>query len=236
MEIAFIITKNLTHERRIKLVILFVILTLIIALSIEHIIAKQRKSATVSLVSDIPVFDKSSVYAPSGYLVSNYHTWAHPEDKAVKVGIDNFAVKALGNIFIKYIANPGESVKKGDTIIKAEVHGQQINFKSPLSGTIKTINNLLFNNTVKDAYGKDWGLIIENEDNKEGLMSGNQAQHWLKKEMRRLKDFLAESSFAPEAVGVTMYDGGNIVEGVLSSLNERVIPDFEEQFLNGNNE
>jgi hypothetical protein len=30
-----------------------------------------------------------------------------------------------------------------------------------------------------------------------------------------------------------MYDGGNIVEGVLSSLNQDVIKDFEEQFLSG---
>lgn len=218
------------------MVILFVVLTLIVALSIEHIIARQRKSVKVSTVSDIPVFDKSSIYAPTGYLMSKYHTWAYPEDKAVKVGIDNFAVKALGKIFIENIVNPGKSVKKGDTIIKAEVHGQQINFRSPISGTIKAINKLLFKTNVKDAYGKDWGLLIEEEDNRENLMSGNQAHHWLKKEMRRLKDFLAESSFAPEAVGVTMYDGGNIVEGVLSSLNTKVIPDFEEQFLSGNND
>jgi glycine cleavage system H lipoate-binding protein len=218
------------------LIILFVILTLIIALLIEHIVAKQRKPAKVSSVSDIRIFNKSNVYAPIGYLMSSYHTWAYPEEKTVKVGIDNFAVKALGNIFIKSIIDPGKSVKKGDTIIKAEVHGHEINFRSPVSGTIKKINNLLFNNTVKDAYGKDWGLLIENEDKSENLMSGNQAQHWLKKEMRRLKDFLAESSFAPEAVGVTMYDGGNIVEGILSSLSTKVIPDFEEQFLSGNND
>lgn len=218
------------------MIILFVILTLIIALSIEHIISRQKKPAKIYSVSDIPIFNKSSVYAPEGYLVSTYHTWAHPEEKAVKVGIDNFALKALGNVLIKHIANPGETVKKGDTIIKAEIHNQQINFRSPVSGTIKAINNLLFNNTVKDAYGKDWGLLIEKEDNNVNLMSGNQAQHWLKKEMRRLKDFLAECSFAPEAVGVTMYDGGNIVEGVLSSLNKEVIPDFEEQFLSGKNE
>jgi glycine cleavage system H lipoate-binding protein len=186
--------------------------------------------------ADVPIFNKSSVYAPNGYFISNYHTWAYPEDKSVKVGIDNFAVKALGKIFVKDIVKPGMPVKKGDTIIKAEVHGKQINFKSPVSGTIKAVNNLLFNNTVKDAFGKDWGLQIEKKDNIESLMSGSSAQQWLKKEMRRLKDFLAESSFAPEAVGVTMYDGGNIIEGVLSSLNTDVIPDFEEQFLSGNNE
>jgi glycine cleavage system H lipoate-binding protein len=226
------------------MVIIFVILTLIIALSIEKIISKQKEPTIESSISDIPVFNKSSIYAPIEYLVSKYHTWAYPVEKVentgtfgvVKIGIDNFAVKALGNIFIKHIADPGKTVKKGDTIINAEVHGQQINFRSPVSGTIKAINTLLFNKTVKDAYGKDWGLLIEKSGNGENLMSGHQAQNWLKKEMTKLKDFLAESSFAPEAVGVTMYDGGNIVEGILSSLSTKVIPDFEEQFLSGNND
>ena len=218
------------------MVYIFVIITLLIAVLIEHIFAKQRKPGEDSLVSAIPVFNKSSIYAPSGYLLSKYHTWAHPEENTIKVGIDNFAVKALGKIFVKNIVNPGNAVKKGDTIIEGEVHGRQINFKSPVNGTIKVVNKLLFGNTVKDAYGKDWGLIIEKSGNGESLLSGSQAHHWIKKEMRKLKDFLAESSFAPEAVGVTMYDGGNIVEGVLSSLNSDVIGDFEKEFLSGNND
>ena len=217
------------------MVFLFVILTIVIALVIEHIIATQRKPAKVHSSAGLTVFNKSSVYAPEGYLISKFHTWAHPEEKAVKVGIDNFAVKTLGNIFVKNIVNPGNSVKKGDTIMTAEVHGQQIKFRSPISGTIKAINKLLFNNKVNDAYGKDWGLLIEEEDNRENLMAGNQAHHWLKKELRRLKDFLAVNSFTPEAVGVTMYDGGNIVEGVLSSLSTNTISDFEKQFLSGSN-
>jgi len=318
------------------MVYLLLIITLAIALTVEQIIAHQRKSARAFSVSDIPVFNKSSIYAPQGYLISKYHTWVHPEEKvvkvgidklaedlksnpdlkvqitahtdnvgsnkfsmdlsvkraqsvkeylvqkgcnpeniqtfgkgkneplnenltederaknrrfefafinqnkepeekAVKVGIDNFAVKTLGNIFIKNILNTGNTVKKGDTIITAEVHGQQINFKSPVTGTVKAINKLLFNNKIKDAYGKDWGLLIEKNDRGESLMSGSQAQHWLKNELKRLKDFLAESSFTPEAVGVTMYDGGNIVEGVLSSLSPKTIHDFEKQFLSGNN-
>lgn len=217
------------------MVIIFVILTLFIALFIEQVIAKQRKPSVISQVSAFPVFGKSSIYTPADYLISRYHTWVHPEENTVKIGIDNFAVKALGNIFIKDIVKPGNTIKKGDTIIKAEVHGQQINFKSPVSGTIKAINKLLFNNSLKDAYGRDWGAIIDKESGHENLMSGSDAHQWLKKEMRRLKDFLVESSFAPEAVGVTMYDGGNIVEGVVSSLNTKVIPEFEEQFLSGNN-
>lgn len=218
------------------MVVIFVILTLIIALLIEQLLNKQKSDVKEHAVSAFPIFSKSSVYAPEGYQISKYHTWVHTEENTVKVGIDSFAVKALGNIFIKEILMPGKSVKKGEPVITAEAHGEQINFRSPVSGKIKSVNKLLFNNTVKDTYGKDWGLVIEKEENGAVLMSGSQARNWLKKEMRRLKDFLAECSFAPEAVGVTMYDGGNIVEGVLSELGRKVIPQFEEQFLSGNND
>jgi glycine cleavage system H lipoate-binding protein len=218
------------------MVYIFVIITLLIAILIEHIVSKQRKTADAITAAALPIFNKSSIYAPSGYSLSKYHTWVHPDENAVKVGIDNFAVKALGKIFVRNIVNPGKAVKKGDTIIKGEVHGRQINFKSPVSGTIKAVNKLLFGNAVKDAFGNDWGLVIEKSGNGDGLLSGSQAHHWLRKEMRKLKDFLAESSFAPEAVGVTMYDGGNIVEGVLSSLSSDVIADFEKEFLSGTND
>ena len=76
------------------MVIIFVILTLIIALSIEHIISRQRKSSSAVSIADFPIFNKSSIMPPQGYLISKYHTWAMTEGKSIKVGIDNFAVKA----------------------------------------------------------------------------------------------------------------------------------------------
>jgi len=215
------------------MVLLLVILTLIIAITVEMIIVKARKPSLETSSGAIPVYNKESLYAPEGYFYSGYHTWVHPEEKTAKVGIDSFAVKALGNVLIKNITGEGRIVKRGDAIIEAEVHGQKINFRSPVSGTIKAVNKLLFNRHVKDAYGEDWGLVVEKDEEEANLMFGSQAHHWLKKELRRFKDFLSESSLTPGAVGVTMYDGGNIVEGVLSSLSLDAIPDFEEQFLSG---
>lgn len=215
------------------MIILFVIITLIIAICIEQIIAKQKKLVNFSTISDVPVFSKSSIYAPEGYFISKYHTWAQPVGNALNVGIDIFAMKALGKILIKNIVSPGSLVKKGQIIMTGEVHSKQINFRSPVNGTIRKINNLLVNNSIKDAYGGDWIISLEENNGLTDLLAGKQAEHWLKKEMRRLKDFLALSSFIPEAAGVTLYDGGNIVEGALSSLSTDTIPDFEEQFLNG---
>ena len=218
------------------MVLLLVVITLIVAVSIELIIAKYRKTAPETSSAAIPVFNKASLYAPDGFYLSGFHTWVHPEEKDVKIGIDNFALKALGKIFIKSIAAEGSRIKRGDTIIDADVNGQRIQFRSPVDGVIKSVNKSLFNNTLADVYGNDWGLTIEKEktaaDTLKNLFAGSPAHHWIKSELRRFKDFLGENSFAPEAVGVTMYDGGNIAEGVLSSLGKNVIMDFEEQFLN----
>jgi glycine cleavage system H protein len=221
-----------------KMVFALVLITLALAVSLEVIIAKSRKLSSNTLPATLPVFNKSSLHTPEGYYFSKFHTWALPEENTVKVGIDNFAFKALGNIRINEITPEGKSIKAGDTVIEAEVHGQKINFRSPVSGIIKSVNKLVFNKNINDVYGKDWGLVIEKDKNpvsSENLFSGSEAFQWMKSELRKLKDFLNEASFTPQAVGVTMYDGGNFVEGVLSTLDKETIKDFEERFLNEQN-
>lgn len=219
-----------------KMVFALVLITLALAVSLEVIIAKSRKLSSNTLPATLPVFNKSSLHTPEGYYFSKFHTWALPKENTVKVGIDNFAFKALGNIRIKEIAPEGKSVKTGDTVIEAEVHGQKINFRSPVSGVIKSVNKLVFNKNINDAYGEDWGLEIEKgSDTSDNLFSGSDAFQWMKSELRKFKDFLNEASFTPQAVGVTMYDGGNFVEGVLSTLDKETIKDFEKRFLNEQN-
>jgi glycine cleavage system H protein len=212
------------------MVVLLILVTLIIAVTLEIIISKSRKTAPESAA--VPVFNRANLFAPAGYYFSKFHTWAHPEEDGIRIGIDNFALKALGNIRIKSIVPAGEKVNKGDSIIEAEVHGQKINFRSPVSGVIKATNKELCNGKLTDAFGKDWGLKIEAEPNMiEKLLFGSDASHWLKTELRKFKDFLNQASFTPQAVGVTMYDGGNFVEGAISSLDSDVIKDFESEFL-----
>jgi len=216
------------------MVFLLILITLIIAVTVEIIISKSRKPVTNSAA--VPVFNKSSLHAPEGFYFSKFHTWARPEEDGVKVGIDSFALKALGNIRVKSILPAGQKVKKGDSIIEAEVHGQKINFRSPVSGVIKSINKNLCNGKLNDAYGEDWGLTMEKEPNMiEKLFFGSEASHMLKTELRKFKDFLNQASFTPQAVGVTMYDGGNFVEGVISSLDGNIIKDFENEFLSEKN-
>jgi glycine cleavage system H protein len=216
------------------MVVLFVILTLAVAITIELMIAKSKAKEPKVSVSSIPVFNKASMFIPGDYLLSKYHVWLKEETSGIKAGIDNFILKATDNIKISRIAKEGLSVKEGDVLFNANVNGTDMSFKSPVNGKVKKVNNNLLGKNIEEPYGKDWALEIETENfDRTGLMSLDNAKHWLRSELRRFKDFLSETAYFNETAGVTMYDGGNITEGVLSKMESKVVKEFEEKFLNG---
>jgi hypothetical protein len=99
---------------------------------------------------------------------------------------------------------------------------------------VKSINQEIIGRTLNDPYGNDWGLVIapiNMEDNLNTLKLGHTAIEWMKDEFKRLKDFLSENSFRAEPVGVTMYDGGNVMEGAVSKIDDEGLKQFEEEFL-----
>jgi hypothetical protein len=54
---------------------------------------------------------------------------------------------------------------------------------------------------------------------------------WMKGELIRFKNFLEERLTKPGLAGVTMFDGGHIVEGVVSHLDSESIEKYEKEFL-----
>ena len=69
------------------------------------------------------------------------------------------------------------------------------------------------------------------ENDKNNLLSSVKANHWMREEFRRLKDFLSFNSYKPAMVGITMYDGGNVIEGAVANLDENTLTDFQDLFL-----
>ena len=181
------------------------------------------------------VFNKRSLIAPEGYYFSKGHVWAQLMDgNKIKAGIDDFVLHALGKIFISELAHTGSKVKKGDVLIKGKFDSKSVNFLSPVDGTIESVNNEIVGKLINDPYNNDWGVVIKTDNINTALLPlfvGNGAITWMKSEFKKLKDFLVMNSNKPELVGVTMYDGGNVVEGAIANLDENGMKDFEAMFL-----
>lgn len=194
----------------------------------------RAKRAKVAYTSP-SVFNKRSLIAPEGYYFSKGHVWAQLMDgDKIKTGIDDFVLHALGKIFISEFAPAGSRVKKGDVLIKGKFDSKSVNFLSPVDGIIETVNNDIVGKAINDPYNNDWGVVIKTNDANNSLvpfLMGNNAVTWMKNEFKKLKDFLIMNSNKPELVGVTMYDGGNVVDGAIARLDENSMKDFEAMFL-----
>jgi glycine cleavage system H protein len=92
------------------------------------------------------------------------HEWVLLEKTSTaKIGITDYAQKALREITYFYVGKRGAKVKRMDTICKIESMKCVAEILSPLSGVVLRFNNDLFNDpgiVNRDPYGKGWITVI----------------------------------------------------------------------------
>lgn len=215
------------------MVALFVVLTFIIFLVADYFLLKTQKKEHPAFAT-FPMFDKSQILFPMHYLFSKGHVWLKPiQDNIYKLGIDEFIIKALGALKIVEFVPAGTAVQKGDVILRAAAGRHTFTFRSPINGTVTGINNAVYGHNITDCYENDWQLLVTPSEKIDSslFISKENSSGWLQQEFRRLKDFLTVQTAEPALAGITMADGGNIVEGAITHLTEKAINEFESSFL-----
>ncbi|MFQ6091750.1 MAG: glycine cleavage system protein H [bacterium] len=175
---------------------------------------------------------------PHGLFFHKGHTWANLEASGrMKVGVDDFAQKVLGRFDRFKLREIGEAVKQGEKIFSVEQGKRAAVFTSPVDGVIRSINGKVTEDpgVVKEhPYEAGWIYTIEPTNlanNVKRLASDKKALSWLRNEMRKLRDFLAEQCLQDKLVGQTLQDGGLPVEGLLEHMDDFTWKHFQEEFL-----
>jgi len=92
------------------------------------------------------------------------HEWILIENTdTARIGITDYAQKALREITYFYVGTRGDKVKRMETICKIEAVKCVAEILSPLSGVVLRFNNGLFDDPSiinQDPYGKGWITII----------------------------------------------------------------------------
>jgi glycine cleavage system H lipoate-binding protein len=226
------------------MVALYVLLGFILLLIIDAFVLRAEKKFHPAFkkkyeIIENMVFDNISVAVPADSYISKGHTWAEMLGNGmVKIGIDEFALKTIGKFIVTKITKAGLVVKRGDVILEAKVGEKSLSFRSPIDCTINFVNDSLIGKNVSDPYGEDWGVIVAPvnfEKNAVVLKSNETMVEWMKEEFLKLKNYLTESVAQSagnlQLAGVTMFDGGKIVEGAVSQLSNESIKKFEDEFL-----
>jgi len=90
---------------------------------------------------------KHIINVPAGVFISPSHTWISLElNGAVRLGLDDLALKILGPVQDIEFPAKGQMVEKGDPLFAIRKGEQRLNLPSPVSGSVKSINETLDEN------------------------------------------------------------------------------------------
>ncbi len=111
------------------------------------------------------------------------HEWVEfLEDTTARVGISDFAQGELGDLVFVNLPEAGDEVMTGESFADVESVKAVSNVYSPVSGTVRTINEELLdqpefvNSNAFDA----WFIEVENITDKAELMTAEEYQSFLK--------------------------------------------------------
>lgn len=238
-------TSTATHPFRIVLILVAAVFVIGFAASwIYRNRIRKMQGSTDSSSQQSSDFDEKSVIAPKGLYFDKSHTWAFMEmDGYVRIGIDDFLQHITGPVTRIKMKDPGDMIKKGEKIFSIIQNGKQLAIHSPISGTIKAQNTILFSNTGtmnSSPYSEGWVYLVEPNNwirESQFMIMAERYTEWLRYECSRLKDFFAVSLKVNkmEYAHIVLQDGGNIKDNILVDFGPEVWEDFQTSFIDASN-
>jgi glycine cleavage system H protein len=177
---------------------------------------------------------------PQGLFYSRNHSWTYLEKSGTaKVGLDDLVLHLMGDVKMQYLKNPDDPVRKGELLAEIDQNGKRLRVFSPISGKVVAPNELLTENPAllgEDPYGRGWIYEIRPSNwvaETNSYYFADQATDWLKKELERFKDFVAVKTheYSPQTAHVTLQDGGELADHLLTELPNEIWQDFQKDFL-----
>ena len=176
---------------------------------------------------------------PKGLFISNGHVWykAIPGG-GIKVGIDDFPLKLLGDIDKIKLNAPGESLNKRGSMCIIKLNRKKLKFLSPIEGTISDINRELVKNVniIKDdPYEKGWLYIIKPDVDithlKEEMATDIPTGVWFEKEIEKLSYFITVEFPSRRKLEELFKKDRILTEGILQMMDSYAWHKFQEIFL-----
>ena len=220
-------------------VVLAAVLFFIIA---RYFIRKQKaKAPLLNKTRHVKLLNEVSLNFPDGLYFDKSYTWVFMEKGGrVKLGVDDFISNVTGKYTRVIMKSPGEKVKRMEPVVTLIRKGKQITLNSPVSGTIKEINENLVADpfTINNSpYEEGWIYKIEPSNwlrEIQFFKMGSSYRNWISGEFIRLKDFLACSLYIMnlEEEKLAFQEGGELMLHPLKDLDPKVWEDFQNHFIN----
>ena len=157
---------------------------------------ESQRRPTVRVVASVLAESAASheYCVPGGSFLSPGHTWARIEPSGqVRVGLDDFARKALGEIDRVELPERGKRFRRGEPLFAVLHRGQRAKFLAPLSGQLVHANEELAHHPARASqspYDRGWICLLQPSDlagELTDLRIGKPVVDWYQEEIARLR-------------------------------------------------
>ncbi|MCK5821126.1 MAG: glycine cleavage system protein H [Bacteroidales bacterium] len=217
---------------------IFIILFFAILIPFWLILNKRTKELT--RVREALSLSLQMLKIPQGLHLSRNHTWMHlKRSGTARVGLDDLLMHITGAVNIRFIANAGAIINKGQLLAEIDREGKKLQIYSPISGVIEKTNISLLENPEimnNDPFNKGWVYEIKPSrwiaDTRSCYLA-EESSKWMKNEFNRFKEFIltVTGSDTAHETQIILQDGGELCDHTMSQLPKEVWEDFQEKFL-----
>lgn len=172
-----------------------------------------------AVVRPVDVLDIKGFRLPHGYYLHQGHAWVKLEEgSAVRIGLDDFALRLLGPLDRIEAPLMGKTVEQGRADIVLNRGAKAARLQSPVSGVVTDINPALRDKgslANQDPYTQGWVMRLHSSrlrNDLKNLMIGEQARGYLNEEVDHLYRVI-EAEAGPLAT-----DGGYLADDIFGNL------------------
>ena len=169
---------------------------------------------------------------PMGYYFHNGHTWMRIESGGyIRVGLDDFSLKLLGQADALNLPNMGKELDAGKVGWGLQRKENLADVLSPVDGVIMEVNAKVRENpghANREPYGDGWLFMIRTPDIKKAakkLMDDTAGLGWMNGEVAKLENMIEET------VGPMSTDGGFLADDIYGNIPDLGWGDLTKIFL-----
>jgi glycine cleavage system H lipoate-binding protein len=181
----------------------------------------QDQYSVHAVLKPVDVLNVDGFNIPQGFYLHSGHAWVKIEEgEFVRVGLDDFALRLLGPLDSIYAPLVGKEMKqdRADICLSRGLNGAKV--LSPVNGVVTDINPKLKERgelANESPYADGWVVRMHSKNLRQDLkhlMIGNEAERFVKKEVKRLYDVVEETA------GPLAADGGHLTNDIYGTLPE----------------
>jgi len=208
------------------MVAIMVLATIITLVLVDYYFQRKKQpvfaaKAESESAAAFPIDMVGGFKLPTRYAFHPGHAWAMKESpKQVRIGMDDFAVRLLGEIDAIELPARGRWLRQGEkgwTIIRG---GHRFEMLSSIEGEVVDVNDEILKSPgrlLADPYGIGWLLEVHApaaDSNLKNLLHGKLAHQWMEDSVIDLHTKVNGQA------GVHLQDGGTAVADVLGQVPE----------------